>query len=216
MLEYGEVTAVRKNEITIKLDKNVIDKVLRFREENKRALVELRLNDSRTVTNEQRKKYFATLKDIAEHTGNYIEFLHDYFKILYCFKNKVESISMSNCSITEAREMINLVIDFALMNDIPLKVSGVERTDDINRYLYMCLATRTCCCCGKKADVHHVTGSRVGMGFDRNKINNVGRYAIALCREHHTIAHYEEEDFFKKWKVYGIKLDEYLVKKLGL
>ena len=218
MLEYGEVTAVRKNEITIKLDENVIDKVLRFREENKRALVELRLNDTRCVTNEQRKKYFATLKDIAEHTGNYIEFLHDYFKITYCFKNKVESISMSNCSITEAREMINIVMDFVIENDIPLKDLGVNRTDDISRYLYSCLVNRRCSITGKSgAHVHHCTQSRVGMGNNRNKVNHVGRYAIALSLEYHNMIHnMGEKDFFKKYKVYGIKLDDYLVKKLNL
>ena len=217
LLEYGEVVAVRGKEITLKVNENVINKVLRFRKEGNKTLAELRLNDGRSVTNEQRKKYFATLKDISEWSGDLIECLYDYFKTLYCFKNKVESISMSDCSITEAREMINLVIDFALLNEIPLKDSGIERTDDINRYLYMCLATRKCSICGKPGEVHHALEDRIGMGNNRNKVEHIGRKAICLCREHHSILHgMSETEFNNRYKVYPIKLDKNLVEKLGL
>lgn len=215
MLVHGEVTGVRGQEIVIKLPKSAIDTILRYREGNS-SLAEIRLNDGRTVTNEQRKKYYATLKDITEHTGELIEHLHDYFKAIYCYKNRLEKISMSNCSVTEAREIINLVMDFVIENGIPLKDFGLNRTDDIGSYLYSCLVNRSCVCCGKPADIHHVTGYRIGMGMDRDKVNHVGRKAIALCRTHHTEAHYGEKDFFNKWKVYGIKLDEYTVKILGL
>lgn len=215
MLVHGEVTGVRGQEIIVKLPKKDVDTILRYRE-GKCSLVELRVNDGRSVTNLQRRKYFATIRDIADYTGNVWEYWHDRFKFAYCYKNKIEKISMSDCSVTEARELINLVMDFAIEHDIPLKDFGLNRTDDIGSYLYSCLVNRSCVCCGKPADIHHVTGYRVGMGMDRDKVNHVGRKVIALCRTHHTEAHYGEKDFFDKWKIYGIRLDEYTVKLLGL
>lgn len=193
---------------------HVKDTIERFKQGNK-AFAEIRLDDNRRITNEQRKKYFATLKDIADYTGNVLEDMHDYFKFIYCYKHRQEHISMSDCSVTEAREMINIILDFALENDIPLSDLGINRTDDINRYLYSCLINRRCMCCGKKAETHHV--DKVGMGRNRNKINHVGLRAMALCRIHHTESHdIGEKEFCNKYKVYSIKLDEIAVKKLGL
>ncbi|KNF07152.1 protein of unknown function DUF968 [Gottschalkia purinilytica] len=192
----------------------VKDTIERFKQGNK-AFAEIRLDDNRRITNEQRKKYFATLKDIADYTGNVLEDMHDYFKFIYCYRNRQEYISMSDCSVTEAREMINIILDFALENDIPLSDLGINRTDDINRYLYSCLINRRCMCCGKKADIHHV--DKVGMGRNRNKINHVGLRAMSLCRVHHTESHnIGEKEFYDKYKVHPIKLDEIAVKKLGL
>lgn len=188
----------------------------RYKQEGNKALTELRIDDGRRINNQQRKKYFATLKDIADHTGNVLEDMHDYFKFLYCYRNRVETISMSDCSVTEAREMINIIMDFALENDVPLKDLGVNRTDDIGRYLYKCIALRICVCCGKaRSDFHHSTA--VGMGRDRKKINHIGLYGMTLCREHHSIIHQMgEKDFFNKHKVYPLELDKYTVKKLKL
>ena len=62
--------------------------------------------------------------------------------------------------------------------------------------------------------MHHV--DRIGMGRDRKTIVHVGMRAIALCREHHIMAHNNEATLFEKYHIYGIKLDEYLCKKLKL
>lgn len=216
MLTHGEITMVRGKEITVRVDEKTIDKILLFRE-GKTSLVELRINDGRSVTNLQRKKYFATINDIAEYTGDVNKRLHGYFKELYCCRYGVDDISMKNCSITEARELINIVMDFVLFRDIPLQDLGINRTDDIDRYLYMCLATRKCCITGRPGDLHHCTGSRIGMGGNRNKIDNRGREIICLSREWHNRVHNEgEEDIFKKYKIYGLKINERSLKKLKI
>ncbi len=189
----------------------------RYQQGGSKALTELRIDDGRRINNQQRAKYFATLKDIADHTGNILEDMHDYFKFLYCYKNRTENISMSNCSVTEAREMINIIMDFALENDIPLKDLGINRTDDVDRYLYKCLILRKCCITGTKGEIHHCTGSRVGMGGNRKKVDNRGRELIALSREWHTKVHQEgEEDTFGKFKIYGLAIDDIGLKKLKL
>lgn len=189
----------------------------RYKEEGNKAITEIRIDDGRRIKNDQRGKYFATLKDIADHTGNILEDMHDYFKFSYCYKNRVENISMSDCSVSEAREMINIIMDFALGNDIPLKDLGINRTDDTDRYLYKCLILRKCVIKGTKAEIHHCTGSRVGMGGDRKKIDNRGRELIALSREWHTKVHQEgEEETFNKYKIYGLAIDDIGLKKLKL
>ena len=186
----------------------------RYRQEGK-AYASLKLDDGRTIRADQRKRYFATLKDISDYTGHITESLHDYFKFLYRYLHEDISISMSDCTVTQARDMISLLIDFVLNNDIPLSDLGMNRVDDVDRYLYLCIVNRICSCCGGKADIHHV--DKVGAGRNRNKIDHEGMKVIALCRNHHTEIHtIGEKDFEKKHRVYGMKLDKYAIKKLKL
>ena len=124
------------------------------------------------------------MNDIARYTGHLTEQLHDYFKMLYKLMYEDVHISTSNCTVTQARDLINILIEFAITRDIPLGELGVNRTDDIDKYLYLTIINRKCSCCGKRADIHHV--DKVGMGRDRTKINHEGMEAMALCREHHT------------------------------
>jgi hypothetical protein len=218
VLIHSEVKAIRESEqgteLIIKVDDRISDKILRYREGGK-VLAEIRINDGRCITNEQRKKFYATVRDIADHIGETIDYIKDYFKALYCFYNKIESISLSDCSITDGRELINIAIEFAIRNDIPLMDLALNRTDDIDRLLYVCLIYRKCCVCGRPADIHHI--DTIGMGSDRKDDIHVGKRVIALCREHHNLAHsMGKNSFEEKYKVYGIKLDKFLIEKLRL
>lgn len=178
--------------------------------------VEIRLNDGRMIKAEQRKRAYATLRDIAAWSGHAPEFLKEWFKYEYILRTGGEYFSLSDCSVTEAREYINTLVEFCLRYGVPVNEPMTERTDDINAYLYMCLFYRKCAVCGRAADVHHVTGSKIGMGADRNTVHNLGRNAIALCRIHHNAAHTAERKFFEDNHIYGIPLDEALCKKLNL
>lgn len=192
-------------------------RIERYKQGNK-ACLGIKLNDGRTIRAEQRKSYWATLKDISDSTGHLIEYLHDYFKMLYrCFHEDVK-ISMSNCTVTQARDIINIVMDFALENNVSLSDKAINRAGDIDRYLYKCIVLRLCVCCGKpNSDFHHFSKSRIGMGGNRKKVDHVGREGFTLCREHHSQIHQMgEKEFCEKHKVYPIELDEYAVKKLKL
>ena len=178
--------------------------------------VEIRLNDGRTITALQRKKAYATIRDIADYSGHLPEFLKEWFKYEYMIQTGEDYFSLSDCSVTTARNYINILIDFCLHYGVPINEPLVQRTDDINAYLYMCLYYRKCAVCGKPADIHHVTGSKIGMGSDRGEVHHLGREAIALCREHHTKAHTDERAFFEENHIYGIKLDERLCDRLNL
>lgn len=173
-------------------------------------------DDGRHISAEQRKKIYATIADIAIYTGNSAEaekYLQKYF---YIERTGAKYFSLSDCTMSEAREFINYLIDFCFEQNIGTRDTLLNRTDDISRYLYSCIANRKCAVCNKKAEIHHCEGSRIGMGFNRNKADNLGRYAIALCRKHHNAAHADEKSFLEAYHIYGIALDEYLIKKTGL
>lgn len=179
--------------------------------------VEIRLVDGRTITAEQRKKAYALINDIARWSGHLPEEIKAYSKAGYCAESGEEDFSLGSCSVTTAREYITYLIDFCLRNEVPCMDLLLNRTDDIGRYLYLCLKYKRCAICGKPADFHHCEGFRPGMGMDRDEVPSLGILGMALCRVHHGECHMiGEHTFEEKYHVYGTKLDEHLCECLGL
>ena len=207
----GSIYKIKDNQAIIVAS---VDPYMIERQKITRCMV--RYDDGRHITADQRKKAYAIIGDIAEFTGNVPEWEKELQKYFYIERYGEEYFSLSDCTVTQARDFISFLIDFCFENDIGTRDTLLNNTDDINRYLYSCLANRKCAVCNGKAEIHHCEGSKVGMGFNRRKIDNVGRYAIALCRKCRNRAHNDEKGFFEKNHIYGIRLDEYLVKKLGL
>ena len=176
--------------------------------------VELRLDDGRTISVEQRRKVFAILRDISLWCGHEPEYLRYYFEWEFCSKYGYDWFSLSDVDMTTAREFITYLIEFCFYHSVPTRDTLLNQTDDIGKYLYLCLEHRKCAICNKPAEVHHV--DRIGMGRDREQIVHVGLRAIALCREHHDEAHLREKELFKENYIYGIKLDRYLCQRLKL
>ena len=179
---------------------------------------EIRIDDRRTITNQQRAKIFATIKDISVYTGDHPEDLRAFLLYDYCIATGEIPFSLSNCSISQAKEFITFIIDFILKHNIPLSDAALNRTDDIDKYLYMCIKYRKCSITGQaNADIHHCTGSRIGMGGDRRQASNKGRELIALSREWHNRVHQEgEKTIFDLYKIYGITVSEDTLKELKL
>ena len=218
MIYVGEIVRAKFSEdksiLQIKIDKNILEILRR----NKTKYIEVSIPDSRLINHEQRKKIYATINDIATYTGDVPERIKEFFKYRLMELEGVEYFSLKDCSVTVAREYLNLIIDFVIEWGIPLRDAGVNRTDDIERYLYKCIQTRTCAITGRKnADIHHVIGSRVGTGRNRRKMNHVGMRLIALSREWHNKVHQEgEAEIFEKYKIHGIYVDSHTLKELGL
>ena len=138
------------------------------------------LDDGRHISAEQRKKAYATIRDIADFTGYAPE---------------------------EMKERLNTMLDLALEMGIPLMDFGSNRTDDIDHYLWACLKNRRCAICGRYGEIHHVDS--IGMGNDREKVNDSNHRKICLCRIHHTEAHtVGMAKFEEMYRVYGIKFEE--------
>lgn len=177
-------------------------------------LIEIRLTDGREISAEQRRKIFALVRDISDWSGDYPERIRKFLEFEFRLQNGIEPFSLSNCDMSTAREYISYLIDFCFSYCVPTRDTLLNRTDDISKYLYSCLAHRKCAVCNAKADVHHI--DTVGMGRDRAEIIHLGMEAIALCRKHHQEAHTKGQAFFDNYHIYGIKLDENLCKILNL
>ena len=168
---------------------------------------EFRYDDGRTITNEQRKKAYATIRDMAEWTGYPPEIMKEIMKYEFMIRTGEEYFSLSDCSMDLAREFISMLIDFALEHGIQLSDLGINRTDDIGRYLYSSIKHKGCAICGKLGEVHHV--DTIGMGNNRKKVDDSDHRKICLCRKHHSEAHNMGMTAFEeKYKVYGIVVKE--------
>lgn len=161
------------------------------------------LEDGRHITAEQRKKIYATIRDISEYTGYLPEEQKEWLKYLYISNEGAPYFSLSTCSIDTAREFINTILEYALQEGIMLSDFALNRTDDIGKYLYHCIKYERCAICGRHGETHH--WDAIGMGNDRTDFDDSEKRKICLCREHHTEAHtIGREEFGNKYKVFGI------------
>ncbi len=152
---------------------------------------EIKFDDGRGITTEQRKKIFATIKDFSLYTGYEAEYARQLLTLAYCYESNTEPFSLSNCSLEVAREFINYLIDFCIEQDIPLSETALERTDDIGKYLYVTIQKKICCICGKKGIIYNL--------HDGKK--------MCMCDIHHDIAKTKGlKEFQRLYKVYGIKV----------
>ena len=185
--------------------------------------VEIILPDGRRISPEQRRKAYALIGEITEYVdgirnADTIEEQKGLLKMEFMLRRMEATerrmFSLSDCSVTTAKEFITYLVDFIIANDIPTRVPLIENCDDIQRYIYACLMHRKCAVCGKLADIHHCEGSRIGAGVDRTKVHQLGREVLPLCRVHHTECHSDEAGFIKKYHLQKVKLDEALCKRL--
>ena len=177
--------------------------------------VEVKLLDSRTISARQRKKLYALFRDVSHWSGHIPDEVKELMKADFIAKTGTPEFSLSDTDMTTGKQLIDHIVAFCLEWDIPCRDTLLNHAEDIGRYLYLCLAHRKCCICGKRAHVHHV--DRIGMGANRNEVCHIGYEAMALCWKHHREAHeVSKADFNRRYHIYGIRLDEFLCRKLGL
>lgn len=185
--------------------------------------VEIILTDGRRISPEQRRKAYALIGEITEYVdgirnADTIEEQKGLLKMEFMLRRMEATerrmFSLSDCSVTTAKEFITYLVDFIIANDIPTRVPLIDNCDDIAAYMYTCTMHRKCAVCGRPADIHHCEGSRIGAGVDRKKAHQLGREVLPLCRVHHTECHSDEAGFIKKYHLQKVKLDEALCKRL--
>ena len=170
---------------------------------------EVVFDDGRRISADQRKKIYATLRDISQWSGYDPEYAKEIMKYEYISRTGVPYFSLRDTDMTTAREFLQFLIEFCVEQEIPTKDNLIDRSPDISRYIYCCLVFKKCCISGKKAELHHVDA--VGRGRDRDKIIHLGYRVMPLSRAYHTEAHtIGQKSFDEKYKVYGIKLDKRL------
>ena len=204
----GKITAMRDDGSCTDIDVHINDANMAADIKTKNIHdVSLRLTDGRTISLEQRKKIYATLKDISLYTGYYPEETKEVMKYYYIQQTGNDYFSLSDCSLLTARDFINVLIDFCLKNGVITSEALSTRTDDIDTYLYQCIRRRKCAVCGKDGELHH--WDAIGMGHDRRNYDDSKNKKMCLCRVHHTIAHQKGKQAFERdYHVYGIVVKE--------
>lgn len=194
------------------------------------------------ITSEQRRKIFALVHDITGYISgvtdrNEIRFTLSAMQVLYlmdaadeesvrfaltdnyCRLQGVDLFSLStkneNCASRElASDFIDWLVNLCVENAIPCMDTLLNRCEDVERYVYACVANRRCAICGKKADIHEV--DTVGMGRNRSKIGHVGQLVEPLCRGHHQEAgEIGKKSFDELYHLSPIRLDKHLCEVLG-
>ncbi|MCJ8184784.1 putative HNHc nuclease [Lactiplantibacillus pentosus] len=178
------------------------------------------LADKRKARPQQRRLFFALLNDIADYFVVPTDFLKSMFYGQYEQFTGGKSISLSDgseSSVSDANQLLDLVIDFIFEWRVPLKNGFKLLPRDQEFYLYQCCRHRVCMICGNRADIHHV--DVIGAGLNRTHVDHTKRHVMALCRVHHSeIEQIGSVAFSAKYHVPvdGIKLDKETLKRIGL
>ena len=179
--------------------------------------VDVNVVDPFQITGKQRRKIFALVKDIEEHTGQPMDYMrHMFIEYVRTYYGYDEHISLSNCTRTQANQVIEVILDWVFHNDVPLNYKTSDLLKQDKSFLYWSTVNRNCVICGKPhSDLAHRYA--VGRGRDRTKINHYGNQVLALCREHHTEQHNIGMDSFNdKYHLHDswVDVDERLNKML--
>lgn len=155
------------------------------------------------ITPDQRKKIFAIIKDIANNTGVDKEYAREELTKKFIQETGHPEFSLSNCKRQLASDFIEWLIEFAFEYGVELNEHPKNLIDDIEAYIRICNKRKICAICGRPAEIHHV--DTIGMGHNRNKVDDSDKRKIALCRKHHTEAHQIGwKEFYEKYHVVGV------------
>lgn len=213
MKVLGEILAVENDTVLLRVNADAQSWCL----DHDAKVCEVRIDDGRTITALQRRKIYATIRDIADWNGDTPDSVKAHFKWAFCGDEEHEDFSLSNVDRETAREFLTYLIDFCIQEGVPCSDPLWDRCEDVERYVYACIMHRKCCITGKpNAEIHHV--DRIGMGRNRNTICQIGMRVIPLNAAIHTMLHYEggEEEFYQKHHVAPIALTEKMCRHLNL
>lgn len=206
----GTITAVIKN---VKLG----NKETLLLDNGMDVEVEVKVVDPFLISDKQRRKIFALCNDIESHTGqprDYMRYLFmDYVEVLYGYEKR---LSLSDCTRTQANQIIEATLDWIFHNNIPLAYKTSDLLKQDKSFLYWSTVNRNCIICGKPHSdlAHHYA---IGRGKNRKTMDHYEYEVLALCREHHQSQHnMGVESFDKKYHLENswIKVDDRLNKML--
>lgn len=175
--------------------------------------------DARARSNEQIRKAWALMTEIAAFQGEDKEDVYREQKVAFSAKNLDELqgvlFGLSTATVSTASAFISMLVEIIIEYGIPTREPLFKLADDIQKYVYACMLHKKCCVCGKKAELHHVDA--IGMGYNRNDKPQIGNRVLPLCSEHHREWHnVGGTEFDNKYHIEPIQLDERLAKVYGL
>lgn len=201
----GRLDKLSGKQITITADDSVSLYTLSKLAAGKRPSVELEVDDGHHISPDQRKKIFALMHDISDWNGDTVDMIECLMKSYTREIFAIEPYSLSDCSITTASNMIYTILEFCFRNDVPFKTKTWDMIPNDYARQWFCLRFRKCVICGKPADLAHY--ETVGMGRNRNKIDESQYHYMSLCRIHHVEQHtIGLMSFIQKYHIKPIKL----------
>ena len=151
--------------------------------------VNIEIQDGKKITVKQRKKVFALLNDIEAHTGSPREDMKEMFTdFIVTLNGYSKRLSLSDCTRRQAGELIDVILEWIFINDIPLNYKTSDLMKNDQTFLYLATVHRKCIICGKSnAELAHYHA--VGRGRNRRKIDHTDNRVLALCHFHHKQQH---------------------------
>ena len=150
--------------------------------------VNIEIQDGKKITVKQRKKVFALLNDIEAHTGSPREDMKEMFTdFIVTLNGYSKRLSLSDCTRKQAGELIDVILEWVFVNDIPLNYKTSDLMKQDQTFLYLATVHRKCVICGKYGELAHYHA--VGRGRNRRKIDHTDNRVLALCHEHHKMQH---------------------------
>lgn len=178
--------------------------------------VNIDIQDGKRITVKQRKKVFALVNDIEAHTGQPRDWLREMFQDFVVVLNGYSKrLSLSDCSRKQAGELIDVILEWIFINDIPLNYKTSDLMKNDQTFLYLATVHRKCVICGKYGELAHYRA--VGRGRNRRKIDHTDNKVLALCSNHHREQHNIGMDSFNAkyhLKDSWVSVDERLNKML--
>lgn len=179
------------------------------------------LEEKDKISDQQRKLFFALMRDYWDYTGTPLDAAEAWFKYEYMLLRDLDHLpSVARGAMTKevATDFITFILEYFLNNGIPFAQQDWYKGSDVNRVCYAMLMGRVCFACGKiHSDIHHMNGSTIGMGNDRTEFNHIGRYVVCLCRNDHGKMHQlGEKEFMDLHAFVPIKVTAEIAYKLGL
>lgn len=205
----GEIIAQKNGFVTVRLldDINVQEAIQRVY--NGKYYAYLTIVDPNSITELQRKHFYALMGDLEEFTGVPREAWESKIKYDFMLEEDLDtfpSLAVGAMYKTTASKLLEYVIAFCIAHDIPFRKQQFYLTTDASKMLYALTMKRLCVVCGKPhSDIHHVDA--VGMGRDRKRYDHEQSQFLCLCREHHNEVHQiGGKTFMEKYHVKPVKL----------
>lgn len=178
---------------------------------------EVKAVDPFLITDKQRRKVFALCNDIEAYTGQPREYMREMFQDYITFLNGYDKrLSLSNCSREQAKQLIEVILDWVFHNNIPLNYKTSDLLKNDKAFLYWSTVNRNCVICGTpRAELAHYHA--VGRGRNRRNIDHTDNKVLALCSRHHKEQHQIGMDSFnEKYKLHEswVSVDERLNRML--
>ena len=150
--------------------------------------VNIEIQDGKKITVKQRKKIFALVNDIEAHTGQPRDWLREMFQdFVVVLNGHSKRLSLSDCTRKQAGELIDVILEWIFINDIPLNYKTSDLMKNDQTFLYLATVHRKCVICGRRGELAH--HKAIGRGRNRRKIDHTDNRVLALCHSHHREQH---------------------------